>query len=313
MDDQLPVVNKLVLSHWNLLSINNRPEKWLMKICCQKKSYQIALSDLSSIFVETMTFEEIENRCKEMNKRLEAPTEKVVDHIHQTLSQHCDYNLIVDTISVAEVCLSFSNSFYSGMPFHWKFSCKQPSTSHGESLCRKLLFNPLLLSVSHLMCENKKLQEIICRKDDEIKDYRDSGYKVSRPHLRTEIFDRNLFEANLIEDKAYAVAITKDPFSIISEKSVNDIMVSSSSNSSSSVPASVLKSSPSKDSASQGTISSTQSPIRKRGKRKPRPAVRGCVLNDVDDGDEDPVRKVVKPLPLEQTSKPKKTKKKKIF
>ena len=39
---------------------------------------------------------------------------------------------------------------------------------------------PLLAMVGELSRRQKELQEILSRKDKEIKDYRDQGYRVSR-------------------------------------------------------------------------------------------------------------------------------------
>ena len=273
------LASKLCSCSWNLLQTNDESDKWIFKFLCENDSCHIVLSDLSDVFVESLTLDQITERFKELNKRLEAPTCKVLNHVEESLIQHHNNKFKSQVENGSTVCLSFLNSFY-GIPFQWSFVCKK--LLNIELVTRSLVCQPLLLAATHLMCENQKLKEIILKKDEEIKDYRDSGYKVSRPHLKTEIFDQNKHEQHLTQSRDYAALITKDPMSIIVGKSLNKVMTVSSSNSQC-TEISILSSSPvSKKPAAVG-----QSPLRKQKLRKHRPTVRGCVMDSTENEDVD--------------------------
>ena len=310
MDD---IFRKLTLVPWELVSTNKEPEKWLMKMIFEKGSYVIALSNLSSVYLEALTTDEIKHRCIELNQRLEAPAEKVLDHIYQTLLNHHDINFNSQLLSDSTLSLSFSNSFYTGIPFCWKFLCTQLSTFNSKFFTKSLLCDPLILTVASLLCENKKLKEIIFQKDNEIKDYRDSGYKVSRPHLKTDLYEEDFFKSNLKQDRNYASVVCKETIHIIAEKSINDEIIHATYNSQSNEVKSNLLSK-SKDAVSVAS----QSPLKRRNKRKLRPAVRGCVLDETDDNNVEScsastVPSTVFTEPVQEIKKPKKIKRKQLF
>ena len=314
MDD---IITKLAQVQWDLLSTNEGVKSWLMKIVCGKDCYAIALSDLSSVFTEILNADEVQQRCLELNKMLEAPSSRVVEHIHQTLIQHHNFSFNSQLLSNSVVCFSFSNSFYTGIPFNWKFTCKHLSSLDSEVLTKKLLCDPLAVSLASLLYENRKLKEIIAQKDDEIKDYRDSGYKVSRSHLKTDLFNEHAFKSAVRKDRDYASVVTKDPLKILSEKAVNDVLISASKDSQSSDIKSQLVTSPTKQKDAVPSSLANQSPVRKK-RRKQRPTVRGCVLDTTDDSidNHDDAPKVLTTAisaPTQQLKKTKKTKKKQLF
>ena len=273
----------LTMSRWELLDVNNF-NKLLIKFDCQKSCYQIALCDLSLVFIEEMSSENIQVRSKSINKRLEAPTENIVSHIKQSLLQHHNLKFSYTKQSDMEIHLSFSNSFHSGIPFCWTFVCVHKTYRNG-SANKMLLLDPLILTISHLLCENNMLKEVVKQKDEEIKDYRDSGYKVSRSHLKTNLFDAETFQNDLKTSQDYALSITQDLMKVISSTDVNNLLVSTSIGCSSADILNNLHSVCSKESLSKN-VSLSQSPNKKRVLQKPKPAVRGCVLDaDTDSND----------------------------
>lgn len=297
----------LEMCPWQLLHSEDSKE-WLVKFKCQKHSYHIALCDLSSVFIEKMESPDIQKRCKEINRRLEAPTENIVSHINHSYLQHHNLKFKINQEENSKVTVSFSNSFNSGIPFHWNFICSQETVENSGSITKTLLLNPLISTVSRLLCENTKLKEVIKEKDEEISDYRDSGYKVSRPHLKTNPFEVKMFETDLKMSQDYFLSVSEDLMKIMSSNNVNNVLLSTSRDRSSSNSTDLKES----------VVSNNQSPSKRRVKRKPRPATRGCILNVTDDNDEsnsisyvqDESRKSEEPV---LRKKPKKQKKKTFF
>ncbi|XP_039250226.2 non-homologous end-joining factor 1-like [Styela clava] len=203
---------------WKLLTCDKGETKFLIKLNCQdNSSYNLIICDLVNIWEESLSNDDIKIRCKQLNRRLEAPTQSILLHIQETLLHHTTNVFTVVETSKELVTISLKNSFQEGIPFLWEFTCKMVQTQMSIGL----FVEPFLKLVASLQCSNDQLIKVIKKKDAEIRDYKESGSKVSRPYLETSEFDSEAFQKDVRQTSEYVSAIIKDSFMIATDDSIN--------------------------------------------------------------------------------------------
>ncbi|XP_068804992.1 non-homologous end-joining factor 1 isoform X3 [Struthio camelus] len=173
---------------------------FIAKACFRDSGYILLISDLSSVWYESVDAEAVGQRSKELNKRLTA-------HVSSFLHRLC--NLMCPLLAgQPDTATSFSchrgagrlsvhvKSELSGLPFYWDFHC---SAAPVEMVSRHLV-RPLMRMSLVLQSQLQELASLLLQKDAEIEDYRESGAALSRDRLRTEPFQEETFLQNFMAE-----------------------------------------------------------------------------------------------------------------
>ncbi|CAJ0932402.1 unnamed protein product [Ranitomeya imitator] len=181
---------------WQILHIGDC--RFFAKVSFTDSSYCFLLSDLSSVWCEEAAADVIQERSKELNKRLTAPISSFLSHLSHFIRP------LLDSIEKTPHSLSCSRapdrlllhvkSRLSGLPFYWDFHCREADI---RTVCRHFL-QPLISMSKALDAQCQELCTLLRRKDEEIQDYQEGGAVLSRDRLRTETFDDNAFYKTFI-------------------------------------------------------------------------------------------------------------------
>ncbi|XP_057685459.1 non-homologous end-joining factor 1 [Corythoichthys intestinalis] len=164
--------------------------------------YHILLTDLHSVWEETMHSAAIQSRAQELNKRLEAPVKAFFSHLCEVVrpslsgsSQPPEGEAGISVMQLNEGSLNLRlKSKLAGLPFYWEFRCTPAPIS---VVCLHLV-QPLL-SMSHVLHQKvEQLEDLLLRKDAEIQDYKENGGTLSRARLQTDIFERHTFKGDFL-------------------------------------------------------------------------------------------------------------------
>ncbi|NXA32772.1 NHEJ1 factor, partial [Eudromia elegans] len=171
---------------------------FIAKACFRDSGYVLLLSDLSSVWYESVDTQAVGERSKELNKRLTA---------HASSFLHRLSSLVGPLLAgQPDAATSFSchrapgrlsvrvKSELSGLPFYWDFHC---SSAPVEMVSRHLV-RPLMRMSLALQSQLQELVALLLQKDAEIDDYRESGAALSRDRLRTEPFQEENFLQNFM-------------------------------------------------------------------------------------------------------------------
>ncbi|KFV81940.1 Non-homologous end-joining factor 1, partial [Struthio camelus australis] len=173
---------------------------FIAKACFRDSGYILLISDLSSVWYESVDAEAVGQRSKELNKRL---TAHVSSFLHRLCSLMCPL-----LAGQPDTATSFSchrgagrlsvhvKSELSGLPFYWDFHC---SAAPVEMVSRHLV-RPLMRMSLVLQSQLQELASLLLQKDAEIEDYRESGAALSRDRLRTEPFQEETFLQNFMAE-----------------------------------------------------------------------------------------------------------------
>ncbi|XP_069588855.1 non-homologous end-joining factor 1 isoform X2 [Ranitomeya imitator] len=181
---------------WQILHIGDC--RFFAKVSFTDSSYCFLLSDLSSVWCEEAAADVIQERSKELNKRLTAPISSFLSHLSHFIRP------LLDSIEKTPHSLSCSRapdrlllhvkSRLSGLPFYWDFHCREADI---RTVCRHFL-QPLISMSKALDAQCQELCTLLRRKDEEIQDYQEGGAVLSRDRLRTETFDDHAFYKTFI-------------------------------------------------------------------------------------------------------------------
>ncbi|XP_069838621.1 non-homologous end-joining factor 1 [Dendropsophus ebraccatus] len=176
---------------WQTLHIGDC--SFFTKVRFTDSSYCLLVSDLSGAWCEEAAADVIQERSKELNKRLKAPISSFLSHLSQLIRPLLDSkDKAPNTLSCTRTrgtLMLHVKSQLSGLPFYWDFHCREASVS---MVCRHFL-QPLISMTKALDAQCQELCTLLRRKDEEIQDYQEGGAVLSRERLKTETFDENSF------------------------------------------------------------------------------------------------------------------------
>lgn len=249
--------------YWKILSCNKGNLQLIVKLIVDEElsSYKLIISNLVDTWQEVREAEEIKTACKVFNRRLEAPVQSIIHHLHNSLDHHAPNNFECDIDGNGQsLKIVLKNSFSGGIPFTWEFAC---------SRINDCMTVPLLRLVAALQHSQMELMNVIKKKDDEIRDYKDNGSKVTRPYLETEQFDSIKFHEKLRDNSVFCSVITKEPLALACDISINKLLSEVESDLKSSR---VTENANSKHDASKlkekASIKGEPTTVQKRGRRK---------------------------------------------
>ncbi|XP_075034780.1 non-homologous end-joining factor 1 [Mixophyes fleayi] len=188
----------LLMLPWRSLQIGDC--SFFGKVHFTDASYCLLLSDLSGMWCEEAAADVIEQRSKELNKRLKAPVSSFLAHLSQLIlplldAKKSDPNRFSYLRTEGTLMLHVKSQL-SGLPFYWDFHCKEASVSMA---CRHFL-RPLVSMTKALDGQCRELVALLGRKDAEIQDYQDSGAVLTLSRLRTETFNEETFQQTFLTE-----------------------------------------------------------------------------------------------------------------
>lgn len=167
---------------------------YLVKTHFWPDSYQFLITDLSKFWYESISRSEFSKRLQKLNPNLEAPTNKILDHIKNNLTKNSSDHLNISKDENKSRLNVWINSDLAGFPFCWQM-IGEPA--HEEMVSENTTV-PLLLMVSELFRRQKELFQIILEKDKEINNYKAQGCKLTKKNLSTLPFDETVFERKML-------------------------------------------------------------------------------------------------------------------
>ncbi|NXO04871.1 NHEJ1 factor, partial [Rhinopomastus cyanomelas] len=173
---------------------------FLAKACFRDTGYILLISDLSSVWYENVDAEAVEQRSKELNKRLTVHVSSFLHHLRNLMRPFLAGQPDTATSfschrAVGSLSLRVKSEL-SGLPFYWNFHCC-PAPVEMVS-CH--LVQPLIRMSLVLQYQVQKLTSLLLEKDAEIEDYQESGAVLSRDRLRTEPFQEEKFKQNFMTE-----------------------------------------------------------------------------------------------------------------
>lgn len=209
-----------VLSALPWVPVNISGSDLLAKAWFGDSQYRVLLTDLSTVWEEEMSTDDIQSRAQDLNKRLRAPAQAFFSHLC-SVARPCFSGLDEDQISAAQAALEQHDerltvklkSELAGLPFYWEFRC---TTTPVAMVCRQLV-RPLLAMTLVLQRQAEDLAALLARKDAEIQDYQENGAVLSRARLQTEPFEVHQYKENFITQILPQMNVTLDSLGFDSE------------------------------------------------------------------------------------------------
>ncbi|KAM3853195.1 non-homologous end-joining factor 1 [Vipera latastei] len=183
---------ELLLQPWASVCFSEST-RLMAKACFTDSSYILLLSDLSNMWYESATTEMIQQRSKELNKRLTAPVASILNCLRNLV---CPLLEGKENNSVSFSCQLSSSTLILhvksellGLPFYWDFHCVAAPL---EMMSCHLL-RPLMAMSLAMHGQVQELATLLLQKDAEIEDYRERGATLSLERLKTEPFKEETF------------------------------------------------------------------------------------------------------------------------
>ncbi|XP_031223883.1 non-homologous end-joining factor 1 isoform X2 [Mastomys coucha] len=202
----------LLMQPWAWLQL---AENSLMaKASITKHGYALLISDLQQVWHEQVDTLVVNQRAKELNKRLTAPPAAFLHHLDEVLRPLFKDSAYQDAAHPSkatfscdrgeEVLILRVQSELSGLPFNWHFHCIPASSL----LVSQHLIHPLMGVSLALQSHVRELAALLRMKDLEIQAYQETGAVLSRSRLKTEPFEENSFlEQFMVEKLPEACAV----------------------------------------------------------------------------------------------------------
>ncbi|XP_061465318.1 non-homologous end-joining factor 1 isoform X2 [Rhineura floridana] len=192
MESTEDLESRLLLQPWTSVCFAEST-KLMAKAWFGDAGYALLLSDLTNMWYEKADTEVIQQRSKELNKRLTARASSFLNHLcslmcpllegenNSSTSFSCQLSPSTLTLHVKSELL--------GLPFYWDFHC---SAAPVEMMSCHLV-RPLMAMSLALQSQVRELASLLLQKDAEIEDFRESGAVLSRERLKTEPFKEESF------------------------------------------------------------------------------------------------------------------------
>ncbi|XP_036397119.1 non-homologous end-joining factor 1 [Megalops cyprinoides] len=189
----------------------------LAKSCFGNTAYRLLLTDMECVWEEEMSAAAIQDRARDLNRRLRAPVSAFFAHLC-AVARPCltgqgdgggesDRNEAEFTLSRSADGLTVRlKSELAGVPFYWEFHCTPASVAE---VCSHLV-RPLLAMSRLLQRQVGELAALLARKDAEIQDYKENGAVLSRGRLLTDVFEEQTYRENLLTQVLPQVCTTQD-------------------------------------------------------------------------------------------------------
>ncbi|XP_060117272.1 non-homologous end-joining factor 1 isoform X2 [Heteronotia binoei] len=189
---------RLLLQPW--ASVCFAESTLLAKAYFGDAGYALLLCDLHHMWYERTDTQIIQQRSKDLNKRLTAHASSFLNRLRSLMCPLLEGQPTSSTSFSCELSPStltlHVKSEFSGLPFYWDFCC---SVAPAEMISRHLV-RPLMAMSLALQSQVQELASLLLRKDAEIEDYQESGAALSRERLKTEPFKEESF-LQRFEDK----------------------------------------------------------------------------------------------------------------
>uniref|UniRef100_A0A8D0BXB5 Non-homologous end-joining factor 1 n=1 Tax=Salvator merianae TaxID=96440 RepID=A0A8D0BXB5_SALMN len=202
--------NVLLLQPWASVCFAES-SKLMAKAWFGDTGYALLLSDLSSLWYERADSELIQQRSKELNKRLTGHASSFLNHLRDLMcplleGQQDSSTSFSCQLSPSMLILHVKSELL-GLPFYWDFRC---SAAPVEMMSRHLV-RPLMSMSLLLQGQVQKLATLLLQKDAEIEDYRESGAALSRERLQTEPFKEESFLQTFEDERQETLGALKMP------------------------------------------------------------------------------------------------------
>jgi len=212
---------QFLVQPWSACTLDGK--HYLLKfVCTRDEGYMLAVTDYIIMHIESADKTEVEKRKQDLNPDLELPNRVLLDHLQSTVCSNMETAAVQRCAGDAQLIIKLTSSL-SDLPLKWTFIC----TLAGSQQLSEHLTRPLALLAVEQEARCKELLEVIRRKDDEIKEYRATGARLSRKKLETQLFDETSFLENIkdkmdMDARLFTSSETKKLYQIVMERKIKD-------------------------------------------------------------------------------------------
>ena len=170
---------------WNDIKIGD--DFYMISVTRRDDVVEVFLTNLTEIWMETLTTEIILDKCRKLNPLLNVAAInciEIVGNILSNISQH-----IVEA-SVEEIKL---HARLEGGLMKFSLNLTKGTCRHfGE-----IIMKPLCISSMEIIRQNEILLDLIKRKDEEIAEYKAEGAELIRKNIETETFKEEQLKTDI--------------------------------------------------------------------------------------------------------------------
>ncbi|CAH1406503.1 unnamed protein product [Nezara viridula] len=177
----------------------------------------ITLSDIISLWRETLSKEETVLRFKECNPKANLSEERIIEFVEELfLTDTGTPNLELETFG-NKLKLNISKTLIVKMSFYYNF------TKLSEKSVYKELIVPLLLVINELKYAQDKLCKKLEAKDLHLKEFEMEGYRITRKNVVTSTFRKEEFKKELKHNLEDRIKVGLENASSIFIEGVNEV------------------------------------------------------------------------------------------
>uniref|UniRef100_A0ACB8G2C9 Uncharacterized protein n=1 Tax=Sphaerodactylus townsendi TaxID=933632 RepID=A0ACB8G2C9_9SAUR len=187
--------SRLLLQPW--ASVCFAESTLMVKAYFGDAGYALLLCDLCNMWYEKTDTQIIQQRSKDLNKRLTAHVSSFLNRLRSLVCPLLEGQLSSSTsfscqLSPSTLTLHVKSEL-SGLPFYWDFYC---SAAPVEMISCHLV-RPLMAMSLTLQSQVQELTSLLLQKDAEIEDYRESGAALSRDlRLSLDVCCLSMFDSS---------------------------------------------------------------------------------------------------------------------
>ncbi|RLU21695.1 hypothetical protein DMN91_006071 [Ooceraea biroi] len=236
--------------NWRSLEINGNA--YMIRSTTENESWKILLTNLTEIWVETLTDETMLRKCQTLNPLLTLQAfdwrELVVDMLNDVPKHTRTY---VAEASACRIELQKEKDF---IKLKFALDLVKGTAQHfWENVTM-----PVCLSLMELIRRHEILLDLVKQKDEEIAEYKAEGAELIRKHIATKPFSEELFHADAAAPGADFAKAFQSAFHFYNTMNLSSLRVKTelkvssncaSSNDASEVGGSILPESPKSESA----------------------------------------------------------------
>ncbi|XP_054009811.1 uncharacterized protein LOC128893007 isoform X2 [Hylaeus anthracinus] len=170
---------------WNDITIGN--DVYVISVTWRNDTVHVFLTNLIELWMETLTNENILDRCRELNPLLDV---EVLDYRNVVTNILSNMSKYIVEASIEQIKLR-AHVNGGSMKFALHLSKGTPKNFW------EIITKPLCISSMEIIRQHKILLDLIKRKDEEIAEYKAEGAELIRKNIETEIFKEECLKTNI--------------------------------------------------------------------------------------------------------------------
>ncbi|XP_029200277.2 non-homologous end-joining factor 1-like isoform X1 [Acropora millepora] len=169
-------------------------------------SYELCIWDFTNLWYEKVEQESFNARAKKINPNVEAKLSYLVKFVQESIEEDIPSGKATFTMveDGADKCiLKMKTKLKAGVPFLWEFHFSLGQ----QDMVGSQLVKPLLAMITEMTRRQAELCTLLRKKDQEIKDYKESGARLTTKSHGTSEFDENAFQSKMVLSQGFEESV----------------------------------------------------------------------------------------------------------